>query len=219
MRAGDLETARAIVNAAGLIITNGDLVEGGYDQQGALYRVPEHIVQDPDNMLPEPDDSERRPPADGSAPSPEIENNIRATAEDDCGDAEGTATSTTADLVDKGKERERDSMRVRCRLSDREGADVIVRLGRSQTVATLKRRLYGEAGVDERKFRLRIVYLGRMLEETKTLEEQGWKEGQVVNTLVVENFAREQEQGQERRASQVSESDERRVSEPIDIRR
>lgn len=195
MRAGELETARAIVNAAGLIITNGDLVEGGYDQQGALYRVPEHIVQDPDNVLEDSPD-EPQPRTDGSDAAP---TDITEPPNPDSGLSKEGALPPTP-LIDKGKSPEpTNPIRVRCRLSDRidnpsgggvgggggGNTDITIPLGRNQNVAALKRRLYTEAGVDASRYRLRIAYLGRMLSEKTPLEEQGWREGHVLNALVV----------------------------------
>lgn len=48
---------------------------------------------------------------------------------------------------DKGKESERDAVKVRCRLSDRGGPDVVIALGRTQHVATLVRRVQVEGKV------------------------------------------------------------------------
>lgn len=48
---------------------------------------------------------------------------------------------------EKGKGSGRDAVKVRCRLSDRGGPDVIVLLGKSQTVGTLARRVQSEADV------------------------------------------------------------------------
>ena len=33
--------------------------------------------------------------------------------------------------------------------------------------------------------KIRIAYLGRILDEKQTLQKQGWKEGHVVNALVL----------------------------------
>lgn len=36
---------------------------------------------------------------------------------------------------------------------------------------------------------IRVAYLGKILDDTLTLSEQGWKEGHVVQALVVGRFA------------------------------
>lgn len=191
-------------------------MEGGYDPQGALYRVPEHIVQDPENVVDDgsggggEDDRARQSGSSEDRLFPfEAEDRDAAAAVDADNEDSGNARSTR----DKGKGKEPvddDPVRVRCRLSDRGGADIVVALGRQQPVATLRRRLRevagmrtstveGGEGVSVRNVemriggRLKMAYMGRMLDERKTLEEQGWKEGSVVNAFVVGNFPGEGE--------------------------
>jgi hypothetical protein len=50
---------------------------------------------------------------------------------------------------EKGKTIERDAVKVKCRLSDRGGPDVVVLLGRSQTVGALARRIRSETDVSQ----------------------------------------------------------------------
>ncbi|CBF87999.1 hypothetical protein AN1173.2 [Aspergillus nidulans FGSC A4] len=85
---------------------------------------------------------------------------------------------------EKGKTSERDLIRVKTRLSDRDGADVIVALRKTQNVGFLARKLQQEVGIP-RTQRIRIAYLGKILKEHKTLFDQGWQPGHVVNALVV----------------------------------
>ena len=185
MRDGDLETAQAIVTAAGLILTTGDLVDGGYDSLGALYRVPEQVLQDPEDIV-TVEDSRRQPTnetqqsqLEGKAP---IDGETDAEEEDDTMGKEGLETAV---LVDKGKESERDSIKIKCRLSDRGGPDIVVMLGKVQNVGTLAGRVHAQAGISTKNHRVRIAYLGKILNEKKTLEDQGYKDGHVVNAMVV----------------------------------
>ncbi|EXJ71287.1 uncharacterized protein A1O5_05093 [Cladophialophora psammophila CBS 110553] len=78
----------------------------------------------------------------------------------------------------------KDAVTVRCRLSDRGDPDVVVLLGRSQRVSALAQRIRDETDVPS-KAKIRIAYLGKILDEKLTLLDQGWKEGHVVNALVV----------------------------------
>jgi hypothetical protein len=84
---------------------------------------------------------------------------------------------------EKGKISERDLIRVTARLSDR-GSDVVVSVGKNQTVGLIARRVQQEAGISAHQ-RIRIVYLGRMLRENTPLVNQGWKAGNIINALVV----------------------------------
>ncbi|KAL4775025.1 hypothetical protein BDW60DRAFT_181014 [Aspergillus nidulans var. acristatus] len=85
---------------------------------------------------------------------------------------------------EKGKTSERDLIRVKARLSDRDGVDIIVALRKTQNVGFLARKLQQEVGIP-RTQRIRIAYLGKILKEHKTLFDQGWQPGHVVNALVV----------------------------------
>ncbi|KAL4985823.1 hypothetical protein BDW68DRAFT_164418 [Aspergillus falconensis] len=85
---------------------------------------------------------------------------------------------------EKGKTSERDLIRVKARLSDRDGADVIIALRKTQNVGFLARKLQQEVGMPQTQ-RIRIAYLGKILKEHTTLLDQGWTPGHVVNALVV----------------------------------
>ncbi len=50
MRGGDIETAQGILDAAGITLPTGNLVDGCYDEAGNLYRLSEVVVSDPINV-------------------------------------------------------------------------------------------------------------------------------------------------------------------------
>jgi len=86
------------------------------------------------------------------------------------------------DLGEKGKGRAEDVgelVSVKVRLSDR-STDVTLKIGMRQTAAAIC------SGVQERigMRKMRLLYLGRVWSETKTLEELGYKEGDVVSAFV-----------------------------------
>ncbi|KAL4790238.1 hypothetical protein BDV19DRAFT_372658 [Aspergillus venezuelensis] len=85
---------------------------------------------------------------------------------------------------EKGKTSERDLIRVKARLSDCGGADVVVAVRKTQNVGFLARKVAQEIGLP-RTQRIRIAYLGKILKENTSLVEQGWKPGNIVNALVV----------------------------------
>lgn len=85
-------------------------------------------------------------------------------------------------MGEKGKGKEEDlgeKVTVRARLSDR-GMDVSVRVGMGQTAAVIYREVQEKIG--PRK--VRLMYLGKVWSENKTLEELGYKEGDVVSAFV-----------------------------------
>ncbi|EFE43358.1 ubiquitin domain protein, putative, partial [Trichophyton verrucosum HKI 0517] len=221
LREGDVQTAQGIIDAAGITIPTGDVCEGCYDESGALYKFPEVIVSDPVNLADDDDAAEEAFKCDTGA-------DLDGDADGDtAGDETSTAklvlgTGSSDDLLDKEKERrreekgkrnERDLLKVTARLSDRGGPDVVVSIGKEQTVAALVRRIQAEARVRCRfdislttttmmmmieklsitancssqlpsNTRIQIVYLGKFFRDSQTLLEQGWKEGNVVNAYV-----------------------------------
>jgi hypothetical protein len=159
MRAGDLATAQSIVDAAGVTVPTGDLCEGCYDQQGVLYRLPQCIVSDPENMVVTADTdatvSERGDGHDEDEDEDEDEDDDL----DDDGLRDGKLATDDAsgdELIErdierrrdeKGKTSERDLIRVIARLSDRDGPDLVLSVGKGQTVGFLARKVHQEAEV------------------------------------------------------------------------
>lgn len=151
LRAADTATAQGIVDAAGVTVPTGDLCEGAYDEQGVLYRLPQCIVSDPGNMV----RSERERVGqeagdrDGGGPDAEDDDDLVDGKLGAGGDASGDeliAQDLERRREEKGKTSERDLIRVRARLSDRE-ADLVVSITKSQNVAFLARKLQQEAEV------------------------------------------------------------------------
>jgi len=169
IRQGDLAVAQGILDAAGITLPTGRLEDGAYDERGMLYRVRENIISDPLNVL---DDDGATVVGDDS-----LSKNLE-TGEDTLPPVAST-NAITYEKVDKGKEAiEKDAVKVRCRLSDRGGPDTIVLLGQTQNVSVLIRRIRNEATIAS-PVRVRIAYLGKILAEEQSLEEQGWQPGHV----------------------------------------
>lgn len=165
---GNLTDAQGILDAAAITLPTGRLEEGAYDERGVLYRLPENIVSDPKNLI-ENDDMVN------TAAGKELE-------------AGAIVVPPEVESLDKGKDVvEENAIKIRCRLSDRGGPDTIVLLAPTQPVSVLLRRLRTEATIASSS-KLRMVYFGRILDESQTLEEQGWQQGHVVQGLV-SNFA------------------------------
>lgn len=152
LREGDIPTAQSIIDAAGITVPTGDLCEGCYDENGALYRMSEVIVSDPVNIL------------DAVAAEDRLKLGTHSELGDD--DEEEDDDVSSAKLAmdiesgdkeldqelerrreEKGKRSERDFIRVTARLSDSGGIDIIVGIGKEQTVGFLARKIQNEAGV------------------------------------------------------------------------
>lgn len=167
MDQGDIGTAQGILDASEITLPTGDLVDGAYDKFGNLYQLPHSVVSAPSNVV-----------EDGEGTGPEV-------------GATKTSTYRTLDpgtsiQPDKGKEATPSDERitVKARLSDRGGAaqDVVVTIGRNESVQILMNAVAAQAELPQGK--VRIAYMGKVLKANKGFAAQGWQTGHVVNALV-----------------------------------
>jgi hypothetical protein len=152
LREGELVTAQGILEAAGVTTPTGNLIEGCYDEAGNLYRLPETIILDPTNVM--PDEMTRQPNRNSNIDGETMVGLSEAKSAaldsgqmEDIEKAEEDSEATERRREEKGKASERDAVKVKCRLSDRGGPDVVILLGRSQTVGALARRIKSETDV------------------------------------------------------------------------
>ncbi|KAI5855668.1 putative ubiquitin domain protein [Tricharina praecox] len=156
----DLSTAQGIVDAAGITVPTGDLSRGVYDESGHRYEIPEYCFSDPVNV------------------STAVVERGRMDEEDE----ESEEDDAAGDLG-KGKMRVGREVLLKARLSDRGGPDVAIKVDEAATVRRITVLVEGKAQLPATQ-RISLMYLGRILEENKTLAAQGWKRGDVVNALV-----------------------------------
>ncbi len=126
MQDGDMPTAQSILDAAAITLPTGDLKNGAYDEAGNLYQLPEHIVSDPTNLVQDQSKDE-----------------VKGEASVDAADDEELERKRE----EKGKLVVKDMIKVKARLSDRGGPDIVVSIGKEQTVRTLARKIGEEASV------------------------------------------------------------------------
>ena len=126
---GDITTAQSILDAAAITVPTGDLKNGAYDEAGNLYQLPEYVISDPENML--SDATNILKGEDESKDVTEDEEEIERKREE-----KGKAVLKIGDIV-----------KIKARLSDRGGPDVVVTLGKDQPVRILVRRIQDEANV------------------------------------------------------------------------
>lgn len=126
---GDITTAQSILDAAAITVPTGDLKNGAYDEAGNLYQMPEYVISDPQNLV-----SNQQ----GEIRKGEVSND--ATDDDEAierkREEKGKSVLKTGDMI-----------KVRARLSDRGGPDVVISLGKDQAVRTLVRRVQEEVNV------------------------------------------------------------------------
>ena len=124
---GDVQTAQGILDASGVTLPTGDLINGAYDEVGNFYQLPEHVIMNPVNIV--------LGSQDDIAKGPDIQ--------------EDTDDEVERRREEKGKGvlKSGDYVRVKARLSDRGGPDIVIQLGKEQNIRTLVRRVQEEANV------------------------------------------------------------------------
>lgn len=174
LRKEDFAEAQGILDALNLTCPNGriasgrgrDRVKGGvYDERGELYELPTWVLTDPQDVI----EDEEKDATDGAADD-----------KDEGANAEAVAAAKRRDEKGKGRAEDPGEMiQLRARLSDR-GTDVTVSVGMKQKIGTIVKSIQEQAGAK----RIRLMYLGKAMDERKTLEECGFKQGNVVNAMV-----------------------------------
>ncbi|RFU36034.1 hypothetical protein B7463_g377, partial [Scytalidium lignicola] len=167
---GGVATAEQIFEAAGITVPTGDLANGVYDALGAFYSLPEWIVSDPANMQASAEDGESSEGSDKAG-------------NDDVEEMDEEEILKRREEKGKGVINAQDLIKVTARLSEGNGTDIIVNIGRNDSVRLLSRRILEESGVAAPK-RIKIAYMGKILKDNQSLLAQGWKEDHVINALV-----------------------------------
>ncbi|KAJ9648014.1 hypothetical protein H2199_001791 [Coniosporium tulheliwenetii] len=166
LQAGQVGSAQGVLDAAGCTCPTGEVWRGGvWDEMGGLYEVPDWVVVMPVEVVEE----------EGEGEVEVVEEDKSGGSEEEVGGREkGKARAVE---VEAGE-----VVRVRARLSDR-GTDVLVKVGKGERVGGVLGRIREAVDISERQ-KLKIAYLGKVLQENESLAAQGWREGHVVNVLV-----------------------------------
>lgn len=146
LREGDMADAQGILDALGVTLPTGQIEVGAYDEAGNLYKIPEAVISDPANLVEDSNDMDSQT-VSGTNEMDAIDAKLEA--------AEGVNASfgnddSNGEKVKEAKGKaavEKDAMKVKCRLSDRGGPDVVVLLGRTQRVGALGQRIRDETEV------------------------------------------------------------------------
>ena len=179
-RQGRVAEAQGILDAANVTSPQGRIAiekhkhkrpGGVYDERGEIYDVPDWIVVDPGDIV--EDDEEK---------------DVEGGASDDDESREMAALPMQQQqrTVEKGKARAESPgsiLQVKARLSD-SSADITFSIGSRSPVSVALQTVQKASGKG-----VRLMYLGKSLREDKTLLEQGWQKGHVLNAMVVERDA------------------------------
>ena len=126
---GDVQLAQSVVDAAEIVVPTGDLKNGAYDNRGNLYQMPEHIICDPVNVIHDQPGLQGKEDSSGEGSEDEEEAERRR------------------EEKGKGVVIEEDLVKVKARLSDRGGPDVVIQMLRGQTVRWLIRKIQENSNV------------------------------------------------------------------------
>lgn len=146
LREGDLADAQGILDALAVTLPTGQIEVGAYDEAGNLYKMPEAVVSDPTDVIEDIPDMDCQT-VSGSGEPDALAVKLEAAERGDV-DTGREDVAGEKQKEAKGKAAvEKDAMKVRCRLSDRGGPDVVVFLGRSQRVGALAQMIRDETDV------------------------------------------------------------------------
>jgi hypothetical protein len=132
---GGLATAQQILDAAGITVPTGDMHGGVYDEMGAYYQLPEHIVSDPTTVVddtPVVDIPRQSEQADGGTDADEENAEELRRRREDRG---------------KGVDAPEDMVVVKARRSDGIAQDLEIRVAKKESVRLLTRKFYEESQV------------------------------------------------------------------------
>lgn len=175
--------AQALLQAADLRCVRGRITinkgrnrrRGGvYDATGQLYALPPWVVTDPLDLVGEPGEKDGLDISSG------------AQADEDSEDEDLKAPQSPRQEKGKGRAGSPGrTLQVRCRRSD-VARDHFVSYSQNLAAGTLMSPLEEKVGPDRA---VRLYLGGKRLDLDKTLAQQGWKEGQVLNAFVSEQSA------------------------------
>ncbi|KAK5120957.1 hypothetical protein LTR85_005741 [Meristemomyces frigidus] len=177
LRHGNVVDAQGVLDAANVTSPLGRIYVdkgkhrrpgGVYDERGEIYDIPKWVVADPQDLV---EDQEEKDVEGGASDE-----------EEDLAAAQQTLAAERR-RQDKGKGRAEspgEKLYVKVRFSDG-SPDVAFTADAKHPVAASLRQAEHMSGKS-----VRLMYLGKSLREDKTLLEQGWQKGHVLNAMVHE---------------------------------
>ncbi|KAI5808865.1 hypothetical protein DFH27DRAFT_469575, partial [Peziza echinospora] len=173
IESGDIATAQEMLTASGITTPTGNLVHGAYDELGTRYDLPDYAIATPRNLLPT---------------LPEVEKHagiIEQSSELD----HGAVDEEEQDIRKEGKGKtvvnpKVKQSRIIARLSDRGGVDIPIMFDPNEPVKNIIRKIMEQGKLNPEQYKVRAVYLGKLLDEHQSLPKQGWIEGHILNAMV-----------------------------------
>lgn len=130
MAEGEIQDAQGILDASAITVPTGDLMNGVYDEVGNFYQLPEYIISDPENLV--------------------------LGSQENIAKSESGSDATDEDELERRREEKGkgvlkvgEVLKVKARLSDKGGQDIVITLGKEQNVRVLIRRIQEEMNVNK----------------------------------------------------------------------
>lgn len=155
-----LVTAQAIINTAGIILPTGDLIDGSYDERGFYYFIPPYIFSEPTNLILETSEK---------------------TINDNLTSAIKVNKEMELNELHNSEIKDKHSIEIVVRLSDT-SKDISIKIDSKDSIANMKQHVARVAGI---KKPMHFFLLGKMLSDEKSLIDQGWQEGRIVQALIL----------------------------------
>lgn len=138
---GGLATAQLILDAAGVTVPSGNLAGGAFDHLGESYTMPSYVVSDPINLIVDASGGDE----DAAMKGDDVDE--EGSEAEDKDDEEVIA----ARREDKGKAKldPKNLVKLRARLSEGAGPDIVMSIGKNDSVRLLNRKLLEASGVSQ----------------------------------------------------------------------
>ncbi|GAO51512.1 hypothetical protein SAICODRAFT_98857 [Saitoella complicata NRRL Y-17804] len=193
-----LTEKQGLLDAEGMVLPTGDLLDGAYDRTGVRYQVPVYCLAEPTNLVvevvraappvassptqtqassqtsagtsPSPPPSPTKPIP---TPTPALASTLLASATVITTPAPTTPTTTTSTPT----------ITLTIRFSNSLGDTTLTNIPETYTAAQIAEAALQQQGLEGRVGA--ILCLGRRMEGGRGVREQGWREGVVVQVMVV----------------------------------
>ena len=184
---GDVDTAQAMLNSAGITLPTGDLGDGCFDIQGARYLIPQYCLCDPDNVTEvsdatAPDLAPTSNPSNASVTAPvDNESHHRQISTTDDDDKAVLLTQEHNEIVSTLPTSA--TIEIKVRISSSPPQDITLNLPTTANSLRVKREIIDCIPTLATKS-LKLILLGKLLDDHKSVKSQGWSTNIMLQAFV-----------------------------------
>ncbi|KAK9766778.1 hypothetical protein K7432_003884 [Basidiobolus ranarum] len=183
----DLIHAQAIVDGLRLSVPTGHLSDGCYDELGNRYIIPQYCFAEPTNLVMVSSESNVKPPVELPAPEYELEDK-KVKPQEEVSDTSKPQPIPVITVTEHAPEPEVEafgdgSQELTVRLNT--GKDVRIKVSPSEDLHSVKAKVCAAESVDPSTVNIKFIYLGKILDQSTTIEGTKIPAGGVIQALVV----------------------------------